>query len=119
MVSDRKIVLAFVFLLEFADVVIDYRGVLAMCHQKQRRCGKELVQRLLIVHKHVACAAAHEHFHSWHPIAVHSHYCVKVVVGGSDEEGIVDAAAVPCQGKLVLKQLNACGLRHGVGHVHV
>ena len=39
-----------------SHIAIDDVGVLAMCHDGQSRFGKQLLQHLLAVDKHIACA---------------------------------------------------------------
>ena len=39
-----------------SHVMVDYVGVLAVCHDRQLCLGKELLQDVALVYKHIACA---------------------------------------------------------------
>ena len=44
---------------------------------------------------------------------------IDVVVGGTDEEAVVDVRLACCVGILVVECLERCGLRIGVGHIEI
>ena len=100
-------------------VGVDDGRVFTMCHYGHGGSGKDSVECLLLVHEHVAGRRAHKKFYAWHRVWVKRGKLVGVVVGGSEEEGVVHHAVVSCHVELLLQCFKGCGLRHRVGHVEV
>ena len=91
--------------------------VLTMGHDEFRSLGKEFLQHLALVHKHVARAASHEEFHGRVLCGGHGQDFIKVVVGGAYEEAVVHVHALLGQSHALAPTLHGGCLRNHVGHV--
>lgn len=99
-------------------VGVDDGGVFTMRHDGQRCCsGEDCLQRFLTVDQHVACAAAHKQFDARNAVNIQLSEQMDIVVGGSEEETVVDMAASLAQCELLFQRLQRCGLRNSVRHI--
>ena len=99
------------------NVAVDDGRVLAVSDDGQRCLFEDLHQCLLPVDEHVARAAAHEELDAGQAVRVELGKQVGIVVGGSEEERVVDVALLPGQAELLVERLQGGHLRDGVGHV--
>ena len=75
------------------------------------------MQRIHLVHKHVARRGAHEEFDTWNACRVEMPEEFHVVVGGTKEKAVVDMACPRTSFELVGKRIQCCRLRLTVGHI--
>ena len=93
--------------------------IFAVCHQRQSLSAsksKNVVENLLAVNKHVSRAGAHEELYARNAVHIELAQFLKVVVGSSGEEGIVDMHALGSKAHLLLPSLEGCGLGNGIRH---
>ena len=89
-----------------------------MGHDGQRGGETEdAVEGLVAVDEHVTCRRAHEQLDAWHGVGVELGKEIGVVVGGAEEEGVVDVTLRSSQPLFVGERLEGGRLRLGVGHV--
>ena len=103
--------------LVFSHVCVDNIGILAMGHYGQRAFFEYGFERLVVVNKHVSGRRAHENLHATYLIFVELLEHLGIAVRCSEEERIVYMAALGCMLKLLVKVVDAYGLRLGVRHV--
>ena len=107
-------------LLRLSHVLVDDSGILAVGHQRQGRSSSEdAAQRRIAVHEHVARRGAHEELDAWYAVGRQLREEVGIIVGGTEEERVVDMALLGGQPELLLQRLKRRRLRHAVGHVEI
>ena len=98
-------------------VLIDDGRIFAMSHDRQAGTAEDAVEGLLTVYQHIAGGTAHEQLDAGYAVDVELVEQPGIVVGGSEEERIVDVTAVRGYAELLVQSLERGGLRHRVGHV--
>ena len=88
-----------------------------MRHYQFGRTCKEPFQHLTPVHQHVARAAAHEEFHTGILLRGHCQDFIQIIVGSTQEEGIVHMHAPLCHLHALAPVLHGGCLWHHVGHI--
>ena len=117
MMDDIRIVA--ILRLRLSHIAIDDVGILAMDHYRQRGCGKDTIQGLTTIDKHVARGRAHKKFDARDTMGIELGEEVGIVVGSTKEEAIVDVTLSGCKRKFLLQSLKGRGLGDGVGHVEI
>ena len=105
---------------ETLHVLCDDAGILAMGHQRQIQVGTRLVdlmQRIHLIHKHIARGGSHEEFDAGNACGVELSEESYIVIGGTEEETVVDMACLLCPCELVVERVQCCRLRLAVGHI--
>ena len=106
-------------LLSHRHIVVDDIRILAVSHNGQRCRGKNLIESLITIHKHITRTTTHEEFDARHTVRVELAEEAGIVVGGTKEEGVVHMTAMGCPLELVFQGFQGGGLRHGIGHLEI
>ena len=103
--------------LKLGHTLINAIGIFAMCHYQGRAITEDVSESLFFIHQHIACAATHEELYAWYAMNVYVKDFLKIVVGGTQEEAIVNMALLCRHLVTFIKEEKGGCLRRHVRHV--